>query len=292
MISHSHTGKLINLPEAGQMRIFYSYSQGIPLAKFMLLRAFGLQVIKLISLIRYYKLGRGLKIFLDFLFAGGKTTIIRSPVFANDISLRKDQSDPYIFDQVFTEQQYDFPHPDPSSVKVIIDAGANIGLAAIYFSQKFPNARIYSIEPDISNFQLLVKNTAGYPNVTHIHGALWHTEEKLKIFNTDEKSAGYMMKPADELNDGYVQAHTVTGLMLQYQLPVIDILKIDIEGSEKEVFAHNSDLWLTNTHCVITELHDNLKPGTSKVFFTAMGRFNWNTIIKGENIICVKEDLI
>jgi hypothetical protein len=78
--------------------------------------------------------------------------------------------------------------------------------------------------------------------------------------------------------------------MAQYNLQVIDILKIDIEGSEKEVFEHGSERWLNATNCVITELHDNLKPGTSKVFFTAMGRFNWNTIIKGENIICIKEN--
>ena len=254
----------------------------------MLLRAFGLQVIKLISLIRYYKLKNGLKIFFDFLFAGGSVIKIKNPVFRNEIWLRKDQSDPYIFDQVFTEQQYEFPHNDINSVKWIIDAGANIGMAAIYFSQKFPNARILSIEPDLNNFQLLKKNTIGYPNVIHIHGALWHRDEKLKIFNTDEKSAGYVMGPAGEINDGFVQAYTVAGLISAYQIPRLSILKIDIEGSEKEVFESGSELWLRVTDCIITELHDNLKPGTSQVFFREMGKYNWLTYLKGENIICLK----
>lgn len=252
------------------------------------MRAFGLQIIKLISLIRYYQLKNGLKIFFDFLFAGGPVIKISSPVFKNDIWLRKDQSDPYIFDQVFTEQQYEFPHKDPNAVEWIIDAGANIGLAAIYFSQKFPKARILSIEPDLNNFQLLKKNTVGYPNVVHIHGALWHNNEKLKIFNTDEKSAGYVMGPAGETNDGYVQAYTVGGLISQYKIQRLSILKIDIEGSEKEVFEFGSETWLPDTDCIITELHDNLKPGTSQVFFREMGKYDWITFLKGENIICFK----
>jgi FkbM family methyltransferase len=252
------------------------------------LRAFGLQVIKLISLIRYYQLKNGLKIFFDFLFSRGSVIRISNGIFKNDIWLRKDQSDPYIFDQIFTEQQYDFPHSNPQSVEWIIDAGANIGLAAVYFSQKFPRARIISIEPDINNFQLLKKNTIGYPNVIHVHGALWHKNEKLKIFNTDEKSAGYVMGPAGELNDGYVQAYTVAGLIAQYNIQRLSILKIDIEGSEKEVFESGSDAWLPVTECIITELHDNLKPGTSQVFFREMGKYDWLTYLKGENIICFK----
>ncbi|MET0243726.1 MAG: FkbM family methyltransferase [Flavitalea sp.] len=252
------------------------------------MRAFGLQVIKLISLIRYYKLSNGLGIFLKFLFAGGRVIEMKSPVFRNTIYLRKDQSDPYIFDQVFTEQQYDFPHKDPASVKWIIDAGANIGLAAIWFSTRFPNAKIISIEPDVANFELLKKNTTQYPNVTHIHGALWHQPEKLKIFNVEEKSAGYMMGPAGEINDGYVQAYTVDGLMNQFQIAELSILKVDIEGSEKEVFEYNSEAWLPSTKCVITELHDNMKEGTSQVFFKTMGQYKWDTFLKGENIICQK----
>ncbi|MHA4844307.1 FkbM family methyltransferase [Flavitalea antarctica] len=213
---------------------------------------------------------------------------IKSGVFKNEIWLRKDQSDPYIFDQVFTEQQYDFPHNNPRSVEWIIDAGANIGLAAVYFSQKFPNARILSIEPDVNNFQLLKKNTVGYPNVMHIHGALWHKNEKLKIFNTEEKSAGYVMGPAGEINEGYVQSYTVAGLIEEHRIRRLSILKIDIEGSEKEVFDNGSDAWLPVTECIITELHDNLKPGTSQVFFREMGKYDWFTYLKGENIICVK----
>lgn len=252
------------------------------------MRNLGLQVIKLISLIRYYKLGAGLKIFFNLIFRKNNFYIIKSKVFANNIYLRKDQSDPFIFEQIFCEQQYNFSHPAPNEVKWIIDGGANIGLAAIYFSAKFPNAKIISIEPNKDNFELLQKNTLNYKNVHCLHAAIWYQKEMLDISNKDEKSAGFMMEPNPNNSADLVEGITLTQLMQDFEIDQISILKLDIEGSEKEVFMYNSSYWLQNCNCLITELHDWLKPGTSKVFFKEMSNFDWVTYVKGENIICLK----
>ena len=68
----------------------------------------------------------------------------------------------------------------------------------------------------------------------------------------------------------------------------ISLFKIDIEGSEKELFEFGSTAWLPKCDTIITELHDWLKQGTSKVFFKIMGDYDWTTYVKGENIICIK----
>ncbi len=261
------------------------------------MRNFGLQVIKLVSLIRYYKLLPGIKIFLDLLLSTKQHLVINSKAFANKIYLRKDQSDPFIFEQIFCEQQYNLGELTEDKaltedkVKWIIDAGANIGLAAIYFSEKYPNATIISIEPNKGNFALLQKNTLNYKNVICLNAALWHKDEDLHISNMDEKSAGFMIESKTDSVVDIIKSVTISQLLDQYNIDEVSILKIDIEGSEKELYENGSSAWLPKCNCVITELHDWLKPGTSQVFFREMSNYNWVTYVKGENIFCIQSKL-
>lgn len=257
------------------------------------MRKIGLSIIKLISLIRYYKLLRGVKIYLDSIIVINGNTIIKNKLFRNKLYLREKQSDPYIFEQVFSEQQYNFHHPRPNEVEWIIDAGANIGLAAIYFTTKYPNAKIISIEPNENNFQQLKKNTINYDNIICIQGALWHKEEMLRIANSEELSAGFIMEPKSNLetDNNLIPSKTINQLMEDFGIKKISILKLDIEGSEREIFEFNYYPWIEKTECIISELHDWIKPGTSQVFFKTMSNFDWVTYIKGENIICIKKQL-
>lgn len=62
------------------------------------------------------------------------------------------------------------------SPRVIVDAGANIGLTAVYFANQFPAARILALEPESSNYALLCKNTAAYPQA-----ALWSSTATLDL---------------------------------------------------------------------------------------------------------------
>jgi hypothetical protein len=73
--------------------------------------------------------------------------------------------------------------------------------------------------------------------------------------------------------------------MLENGLEQIDILKIDIEGSEKELFESDYDYWLSRTKILIIELHDRLKPETSKTVFKALLNYQFSVIIKGQNLV-------
>jgi len=254
------------------------------------LRAFGLQVIKLINLIRFFGFSKGLKAYFNLLIPKGEYFIVDNNAFKNKIYLRKDQSDPLIFEQVFCEQQYHFPLPENSTTNWIIDAGANIGLSAIYFSEKFPSAKIICIEPSKENFNILLKNTSNYTNIQCINAALWYKEDTLNISNKSEKSAGFMIESNSNSDSDFIKSKTINQLITEHNIDNISILKIDIEGSEKEIFEMNTLPWMDNTSCIICELHDWLKPGTSKAFFKTMSNYDWITYIKGENIICIKNN--
>lgn len=246
-------------------------------------RNFGLAVIRLVSLIRYFGLVSGLSIFWQLLSGKRKSEfIINDKNFKNKLYFRSQQSDPFIFEQVFVEQQYHFPEKFNSTVKWIIDAGANIGMASVYFANKYPGANIISIEPDAGNFALLQKNTSGYPQVTCLHAALWDKEEMLDIGNKTQLSAGYIVEPAPG-NNG-IPGITLNRLLEKYNIEKLSIAKIDIEGSEREVFANDTE-WIGKTECIIVEIHDHLKAGASKSFFGTMANYDWETYVCGENIV-------
>jgi hypothetical protein len=66
--------------------------------------------------------------------------------------VRLKTSDVKAFEQVIYEKEYEMALSRPPSV--ILDAGANIGLASIYFANRYPNAKIIAVEPEKSNFEL------------------------------------------------------------------------------------------------------------------------------------------
>jgi hypothetical protein len=67
----------------------------------------------------------------------------------------------------------------------------------------------------------------------------------------------------------------------------IDILKLDIEGAEKEVFS-NCDKWLGNVRILMIELHDHLKPGCSSIVYSALAKFNFSECRNGTTIVLTR----
>jgi len=186
-------------------------------------------------------------------------------------------------EKVFLEQEYKIPFRlDP---KVIIDAGANIGMATLFFSQTFPRARIVAIEPEASNFSILRKNCAGLPNVTLINAALWATEQELVIHDAAaEKWAFSVTEGKNVTGLETVKPVTVPGLLNRLGVKHIDILKLDIEGSERELFSIGAESWLGAVRQIIIELHDRFIPGCSYAFYSEITKYSFSQEVQGENI--------
>ena len=213
-----------------------------------------------------------------------RTKNINVPGFKYAITLRPVPEDKYTFREIFIKKEYEFDLPPNLIPKTIIDAGANIGLTSIYFATKYNHARIFSIEPDTSNFTQLKANSKPYERILPIQGALWHTSEMINIVDKGRGNRSFMI---EQSHAGVIQGISVQNIMAQYNLTEIDIFKIDIEGSEKEVFEHNYDDWLPVTKCLVIELHDRMKTGCSKSVFSAISKFDFSMTIKGENLIFI-----
>ena len=212
------------------------------------------------------------------------------------VSLRPDTSDYDVFYQLFSKSEYDLPISIDFEPKLIIDAGANIGLAAVYFKNKFPDSMIISIEPDSGNFQMLQKNTKPYSNVFLEKAGLWNKETYITVEDTYGLGAhGMIVKENDSPVENSLKAVTIDSLLKKYDLTGqrIDILKVDIETSEKYFFASNYESWLPNTKMLIVELHDIIEKGCAQSFFSAICKSleNFSFHMKGENVIVINENI-
>ncbi|HVE60927.1 MAG TPA: FkbM family methyltransferase, partial [Chitinophagaceae bacterium] len=204
------------------------------------IRNLAIAIINFITWVRQYGFNDGLSIYASLKKRKNGFFKIDAGCFKNLILLRDNFSDKAIFNQVYYERQYFLQQLVATKAKNIIDAGANIGLASIYFSQLYPSAQVIAIEPENDNYDLLKKNTNAYANVTCIKAALWSKEENIAIKNPDSLAASYIVEAGEHAQ--------IKGITIDYLLEMncwdkIDILKMDIEGAEKEIFSTNVS-WL------------------------------------------------
>jgi len=154
----------------------------------------------------------------------------------------------------------------------IVDAGANVGYSARWFGREFPAAKIIAIEPDPENFRMLLRNTAKMPQVVAIRAAL--TAQPTRVRLQDPGGGGWAIRTeiADDSSDGTVRGMTVSEIMAEHGIGRIDLLKVDIEGAEREVLEASSD-WMPHVDALVAELHDRWKPGCMRAFMAATAGF-------------------
>ncbi|MEO0516605.1 MAG: FkbM family methyltransferase [Cyanobacteria bacterium P01_A01_bin.116] len=171
------------------------------------------------------------------------------------------------------EKEYD--HIRSTSPKVIIDAGANIGTSAIFFAEKYPDAKIIAIEPEDSNFELLLKNTSRYENVVAIKAAVWGAVDKRNIQNRFTGHWGYTVSDTNNETEALgqeIDCITISSIMEKYGFESIDLLKMDIEGGEKNVLESATD-WVDLVKVMTVELHDRICMGCSRAFYLSTQNF-------------------
>jgi len=187
------------------------------------------------------------------------------------VRLRDTETDLGIFEQIFLLDDCFVPWP-MKGIRYIIDAGAHIGCSSLYFAARYPEARILAVEADPRNHHQLVLNTSSVPNITPLHGAVFYQTTSVVIANPEDRPWGFQVEASSDTataKEGMISAHTIPDLMAVAAFPHIDLLKIDIEGAEREVFENGGAEWLRHVRIMIVELHDNIKPGCSASFHRA-----------------------
>ena len=157
-----------------------------------------------------------------------------------------------LLNELFLEEVYRH-NPRAKQVK-IIDLGAHVGLTEYYLLERFPHAEIVAVEADERNFSLLQDNCAqfGWSQVQLVHAAVTGRPGEVN-FCPDEidSMAGHAVSEAS----GIPQVHRVKSITLSSLLTSpTSLLKIDIEGAEREVLLEARDE-LPLAEAIICEFH-------------------------------------
>ncbi len=188
------------------------------------------------------------------------------PGFSHPLHLRLRTSDVRLFSTILMDSQY--ACGDRTTPKVIVDGGANIGLTSVWYANQYPQARIFAIEPEPSNFEMLRQNTTPYTNITPIRAAIWKEDCELNMFDPDGGVWGFWgfrIAPPDAQGASpgrrwTVPGVTISSVMKDNGIDFIDLLKLDVEGAEKELFE-NSTAWINRVGSIAVETHDWFKQG-------------------------------
>jgi FkbM family methyltransferase len=186
---------------------------------------------------------------------------VKPPGLQHSIYLRARSTDLSIYNTVLLQKEYDLGLPYVP--ETIIDAGANIGMTSIYFAREFPLARIIAVEPEPNNFRMLCRNVAPYGNITPVHAALWSSDGEIRVTDPDPETgaSGEWAFVTHEGRAGIcTRAITMRTLLAEMKIRSVALLKMDIEGAEKEVFESGCD-WIQDVRCLVIELHDRFRPG-------------------------------
>ena len=168
----------------------------------------------------------------------------------NSTALRTYAGDLSILYEIFWQQSYRLPQLQASSFHTVVDIGANVGLAALFFLEKFSASRLVCVEPEPANFQLLQHNLRGTSAVA-LQAALSATDGVVRI---DSSPLAYNAKVSAETGTTEVAAMSMPTLLQSQDLAWVDLLKIDIEDYEQHVFFGPTG-WLAQVGVLLIEIH-------------------------------------
>ncbi len=167
----------------------------------------------------------------------------------------------YLFREIFVHNEYFFRAS--SATPVIIDAGANIGMATLYFSWLYPQATIHAFEADPTTITMLRKNVESnnLRNV-QVHHAAVAAEDGTMTFYTDPHAAGSLKTSTVEGRVAYegvaVPAVNLADFV-QERGTNVSLLKMDIEGGEvAAIGALTRDNMLRHIDQAIIEYHHQI----------------------------------
>jgi len=217
------------------------------------------------------------------------------------LTIRPADSDIFLLAQIFGDRQYDAGKlhtrilqriasewAAAGVVPLIIDAGSNVGYSTLFFADVFPSATVIGVEPDARCAILSQRHCGGNPRIKIVNAALWRHADGVQLGNTEGPSWARRVLDAGSTPSVTLESLTAT---VPHSRPFL--LKMDVEGSERDIFESSGET-VKKFPCVMIEPHDWMLPGTGSLvpLFEAVREKEMDTLIVGENLMLIDSDLV
>jgi len=145
---------------------------------------------------------------------------------------------------------------------VIIEAGAASGTDTLWFSQNFPNGRIFAFEPLGVSYDKTVQRVATCDNVEVYNVALGRTESTEELYVSSNKVSSSLLKPTGHIqfhprisfeNKSTVKTINLDNFLRGKRVEEVDLMWLDMQGYEHTVLSHSPET-LSKTRYLYSEV--------------------------------------
>jgi FkbM family methyltransferase len=173
---------------------------------------------------------------------------------------------------------------------LIVDCGANVGMATRYFTETYPLARVVAVEPDADNLAWARANNPG-GGVEFLEAGIGSSDTRGEITNPGRENwiLQVAVKEAGALE--IISMNSVLAREPEASVPFI--AKIDIEGFERNLFSEHTE-WVDRFPVLVIELHDWMFPRTANArnFLAVISTLDRDFVFHGENVFSFSNHLI
>ncbi len=144
----------------------------------------------------------------------------------------------------------------------VVDIGANIGLYTVIASKLVgSNGKVFAYEPEQENFGFLSRNIEvnNFKNSTPLQIALSDKAEERKLFLAKDNKGHHSFVQDNQANIPVsVHTETLDSSLAKYGSPIVDVIKMDIEGAEPLALMGMKETITRNPNIIIfTEIFPN-----------------------------------
>lgn len=150
-----------------------------------------------------------------------------------------------ILAEIYKDRIY-APFTEGKNDLIILDVGANIGWTSYYFSQ-FAK-QVYSLEPSTEHFNVFtqmleynqIKNVKPIKKALYIESGTFPLYDPGSKYNNKTMRSLHQAMANPEVAPEQVQTITLDQLFKDEGIEHVDLMKLDVEGSESEILSHSS----------------------------------------------------
>ena len=174
---------------------------------------------------------------------------------------------------------------------LILDLGANVGFASMFFTGVYPESKVIGLEPSETNQLKAVSNLRKSPNAEVQLAAISTIDGEIEFFDPGLGNNAFRTFGDKSQLLSTVKCRSVQSLIDEHVDVTPFLIKIDIEGFESQLFAGDNS-WVDKFKVIVIEIHDWMLPGQaiSSNLMQALGGRDRDLVFRGENLFSIRND--